>query len=267
MSKSLSLRIRQTMLNWRLLLTTLVGLIILIWYSVANWIQINRFLGEVSYGNVCGDFLTALYEAHARTGFSLFAPVFAVIPSVTLFCDEYNSGYIKSILLRTDSKNYIRERVLISSISGGFAVFLPEYICGTIFALSGHTHQPSQYSSFLDGTIFDSFQYIGDGFLVFALFMCFAFLFGAVWSNIGMCFSAYIPNRYVALAAPFALYYGIHLLLNRSVYFAMYSPVNMVQPTSPLLGNIAFPIAYQLLLLSVAILLFARKVKWRIENV
>ena len=55
----------------------------MIWYSIANWIQISNFLTGISYGEVCGDFLDAIYDAHARTGFSLFAPVFAVIPSVT----------------------------------------------------------------------------------------------------------------------------------------------------------------------------------------
>lgn len=267
MRQSLSFQLRQTVFSWRMLMTTVVGLIILIWYSITNWIQVNRFLGNISYSEVCGDFLKAIYDAHARTGFSLFAPVFAVIPSATQFCDDYNSGYIKSILFRMSKKEYIREKIICCSIAGGLAVFLPELICGAIFAFVGHPHIPSQYSSYLNSTVFSQVQYIWGGYLVFVLFLFFAFLFGAVWSNIGLCISAYIPNRYIALAAPFALYYGLHLLLNRSVIFAVYSPANMVQPTSRLFPNIAFPIAYQLLLYLFAIMLFSRKTIRRIQDV
>ena len=267
MRKSLSLQLRQTIFSWQTLVTTLAGLIILIWYSIANWIQVNRFLGNISYSEVCGDFLKAIYDAHARTGFSLFAPVFAVIPCATQFCDDYNSGYIKSILLRMNIKDYIREKIINCSVAGGLTVFLPELICGGIFSFFGHPHVPSQYSSYLNSTIFSEVQYVWDGYLVFLLYLFFAFLFGAVWSNIGLCFSAYVPNRYITLAAPFALYYSIHLTLNRSGFLAMYSPASMLQPTSILFPNIAFPIAYQLLLFSFAIVMFIKKIKRRIQNV
>lgn len=267
MKKSLSLKLCQVIFSWRLIVITVVGLLILIWYSIANWIQINNFLTGITYGEVCGDFLDAIYDAHARTGFSLFAPVFAVIPSVTLFCDDYNSGYLKSVLFRSNIERYIRENILTSTISGGLAVFLPEFICSLIFIIVGEPHVPSQYSSYLDATVFADLQYVGNGYLVLCFYLFFAFLFGAVWANIGMCISAFIPNRYVALSAPFAIYYGVHLLLNRSVTFSMFSPANMVQPTSKLLPNIAFPVAYQLTLLLLAIVLFANKLKRRVENV
>ena len=75
MSKSFCYRLYQTTLSWNVLFGTLVGLIILMWFSVANWIQYRQFAGDITYAAMCGEFIDAIYNSHARSGFNLFAPI------------------------------------------------------------------------------------------------------------------------------------------------------------------------------------------------
>lgn len=180
MSKSFCYRLYQTTLSWNVLFGTLVGLIILMWFSVANWIQYRQFAGDIPYAAMCGEFIDAIYNSHARSGFNLFAPILAVLPGACLFCNDYNSGYLNSILIRSSKRRYIRDTILCCSLSGGLAVFLPELISSTIFMCVGEPHLPSEYENFLDQSIFADLQYIWEGRYVVFLFLLFSFLFGMV---------------------------------------------------------------------------------------
>lgn len=76
------------------------------------------------------------------------------------------------------------------------------------------------YQTFLDEGIFANIQFIWGGLLVVFLLLLLSFLFGAVWSNIGLCISAFIPNKYIALATPFALYFPyISFYIKRAAYY------------------------------------------------
>lgn len=49
---------------------------------------------------------------------------FSAIPFVTVFCQDYNSGYIKSLILRGGEKNYAWSNVIVCALSGFTAIFL-----------------------------------------------------------------------------------------------------------------------------------------------
>lgn len=265
MSTSLTFRLKTKIFSLNTLLCTLVGLVLLMWFSVTNWFQYNRLIGEATFSQMCSDFVNEVRVAHSRSGFDLFAPIFAVLPCATIFCDDYNSGYIKSILCRSNKRKYIANCIICCSISGGIAVLLPDLLCSGIFMLVAEPHLPNAYGSSFD--LYSSIEFIGGGRLMILVFLFFSFLFGVVWANIGLCISAYAPNKFIALAAPFALYYGANLILQRTEYLEILSPVNMIQPTYGGLPNLLFPIAYQLALLCGAIILFCKRINRRLQNV
>lgn len=105
------------------------------------------------------------------------------------------------------------------------------------------------------------------GGLVVMFLLALAFLFGAVWSNVGLCVSAFSPNRYVALAAPFAVYFGLHLFCYRVGSLLMFSPVNMLMPFVDFLPNIPYLFVYQGVLLAAAIGLFHAAARRRLNDV
>lgn len=265
MNKSLRIRLSEKIFSINMAIFVIVGTILLMWFPVVNWFQYNRLIGPATFSQMCGEFVNDIITAHARSGFNLFAPIFAVLPCATIFCEDYNSGYIKSILARTTHKKYLKECIACCTIGGGLGVFLPELFCSTVFLFTGSPHLPvvgvPSYS------LYASFEYVWGGRLIVLSFLFFSFLFGAVWANIGLCISAYAPNRYIALAAPFAIYYSIHLILQRTDVFTILSPVNMVQPISSALPNLLYPLLYQLTLLSVSIFLFYRQAKRRFFDV
>lgn len=265
MSNSLSIRLKSKLLSWSTVLGVLVGFALLMWFPVTNWLQYNRLIGPASFSQMCSDFVNEVLVAHAQSGFDLFAPIFAVLPSVTIFCDDYNSGYIKSILCRSSKRKYITNCIVCCSISGGLAVLLPDLLCSSIFMLVSDPHLPDAYGSSF--ALYSNIEFVWGGRLLILVFLFFSFLFGVVWANIGLCISAYAPNKFIALAAPFALYYGATLILQRTGYFAILAPENMIQPTYAELPNLFFPLIYQLLLLCGALILFCKRINRRLQNV
>ncbi len=271
MSKSLRVRLKETIFSSSMYASVLIGLFLLMWSFIFNLVIYNLSVGPLTIKEMASTFLNDIYVSHARSGFDLFAPILAVLPATTLFCEDYNSGYIKAILFRTNKRKYSYETLLCSSIAGGLAVLLPSLISSLFFVIIGEPNLAENlrhgYSTIFDESFFASIQFVWGGGLVVIILLVLAFIFGAVWSNIGLCISAVIPNRYIALAAPFALYFAIHLLLYRINSLLFLSPVNMLMPIVNFLPNIIYPFAYQGVLLFITFVLFPKFVGRRCENV
>ena len=271
MRKSLRLRMRSNIFSLGMLASVTAGIVLLMWFSVNTNLRLRKIIGSVPLFDTDEYFLNAIYNSHAMSGFDLFAPILAVLPASTLFCGDYNSGYIKAILIRADRKQYIRETVLCSTIAGGLGVFLPSLITSILFIISGKSLSAANLmpgeTTLLDGTIFERVQFVWGGGLVVVILLALAFLFGAVWSNVGLCVSAFSPNRYLALSAPFAIYFGLHLFCYRVDSLLMFSPVNMLMPFVDFLPNISYLFIYQGVLLTTSIVLFCVVADRRLSDV
>ena len=81
------------------------------------------------------DYLSITLIPLATSGYVPFACFFAVFPYAFSFLEEYNSGYIKYILLRMDRKRYLRQKIIAVSISGGVAMVIPFFFI--FFLLQG----------------------------------------------------------------------------------------------------------------------------------
>ena len=99
------------------------------------------------------------------------------------------------------------------------------------------------------------------------LLLVLAFLFGALWSDIGLLVSAVVPNKYAALSIPFAIYFVVHLFLYKSDIFLVFSPANMLMPSTTFIPYKAYPFVYQIALMGMVNLAYNKIMEVRLENV
>lgn len=248
-----------------------IGLFLLMWYSVYYWILYGISYGWIPFSTICSTYLDEISKANDLGGFGLFAAILAVLPASTLFCEDYNSGYCKAILCRIERKRYLQETILCSGISGGLAIFIPTLISDLILIANGKSNTVENmginYFTVFDETVYREIQFIWGGLFLVLFLLLLAFLFGASWSMVGLCISALLPNRYIALAAPFALYFGSHLILYRMGDPLLFSPVNILMPATDFIPFPSFPLLYQAGMLIIVSFLSWKLLKRRLWDV
>lgn len=159
------------------------------------------------------DYLYIISVPMALSGFVPFACIFPVLPYGTSFCDDYNSGYLRMITLRTGYKKYAIQRLASVGISGGFGILIPFLLIFIIAIIIGGPCTGINEDQFYLYTVWEDYVAIGGGLLVLGGKLLLALLFGMVWSLVALAISAWIPNRYVTLIAPFILYEAMWVLL------------------------------------------------------
>lgn len=273
MSRSLCKRVKLSIFSPAMAVSVCVGMWFLMWSRVANLISYNAsYDAALTFRDIGSVFLDDIAVSHSLSGYDLFAPILAVLPAAALFCEDYNSGYIRSILNRVEKRRYIRETLLCSSIAGGLAVFLPCFLSGLFYLINGKPDTLENvnrwgYSTSFDETVYAQMQYIWGGLLLALMLLLLAFLFGAVWSNVGLLVSVLFPNKYLALAAPFALYFSIHLIFYRLGFLLVLSPVNMLMPNAAFIPFILYPLLYETLLFTLVFVLFSVLIRRRLWDV
>ena len=120
MKTSLSIRLRAAIFSPAMLISVLLGLILLLKFHITHYIWYYIKYGAINFSDMGTTFLNEIFVTDATSGFGLFAPILAVLPATTLFCDDYNSGYIKPILSRIEKKRYIKETIFCSTIAGAW---------------------------------------------------------------------------------------------------------------------------------------------------
>lgn len=131
-----------------------------------------------------------------------FAAIMAAIPFATNFCQETEGGLTVYKISRCGSRAYIRSKFLVASLLGGLTLFLG----GLIFILPLTAYLPivtpaklfeSEWIPFYQALAY------GNGVLYLVIVLYISFLNGALWGSVGLCASAFFPNSYVAICAPF----------------------------------------------------------------
>ena len=263
MHRSLHLQLKRELFSFPMFISIVIGLVFLL-----HPLCIPLFM-SIKYASPF-DYVFIFYTPHSGGVFDLFAPALAVLPAATVFCDDYNSGYIKSITMRTTKKKYIAERLLCNSIAGGFALAIPVLFIFAISLIFGEPYLrssiPDGFSTFYADTVFENIQFVWGGLLVSVIVIALTFLFGMVWASIGLCVSAFLTNRYIALAFPIILYYSINILFSR-LGFTMLSPVNTIMPNAYMTPSLVYVLVFQFILLFTSAILFVFGVNRRLKNV
>ena len=160
-----------------------------------------------------------LTNVFAASGFGPFAAVFPVLAYGTSFCEEYQSGYYRMIFSRMSPVRFGRIRICSVALSGGVMLAVPiASACIMAYILGVPGVPQGSDEGLLDGTIMLTYivKY-GDWYIAVGKTVL-GFLFGCVWALMGFLFAVWIPNRYVALIAPFVLYESMWIGLDGIVW-------------------------------------------------
>lgn len=127
--------------------------------------------------------------------------ILAALPFAANYSIEQQNGAVVYRILRSSKRNYCSTKILVSAISGGLTVCIG---C-LLFILALSTYLPlitSQKVLELSAAPYAYALSIGGGVPYFVISLYLAFLRGALYSSVGMCVSAFLPNPYVAVCSP-----------------------------------------------------------------
>lgn len=157
-----------------------------------------------------------LVEVFAASGFGPFAAIFPGLAHASVFCEEYNSGYLKMIFSRMSVRKFGGIRIVTVALSGGVMLAVPITIACSMAYYFGIPGIPGgSDEGLMSGLVALSYiKNYGDWYL-FAWKILLGFLFGCIWALAGLAFAVWIPNKYVSLIAPFVLYESMWLGLGK----------------------------------------------------
>lgn len=171
------------------------------------------------------DYLYYVATMMAFSGFTPFACVYPALANAISFCDEYNNGYLPFILHRSGIKHYYFSKIGGVGIIGGLTIFIPMFLAFlAIVMFSAPLTDLTNFSAegFYFETMWEEYLLMGKGLLIMGMKLVLGFVFGFLWALVPLAISAWIPNRYVALIAPFVLYQSLWSLLTDSFFNPLY---------------------------------------------
>lgn len=197
---------------------------------------------------------------HTLGTFDLFAPAIAAIPCGASFYNDYGSGFCKFILPRTSRLKYLLVKTFTCGITGGLALFMPNFLLFSILLLFGNPH--SSELNLLQGSVLSSLEHAN----VILVLLLLAFLFGAGWALMGLAVSAFIPNKFAAAASPFMIYIALSTALSLDDSCFIFSPMNMLYPNALAIPSITFCVIYLLVLIVISAAVFILRAYRRLKN-
>lgn len=158
----------------------------LIYGEYANICVLYFYFNAISFGGVFSRYMLS---------------VLAALPFAANYSIEQQNGAVVYRILRSSKRNYCSTKILVSAISGGLTVCIG---C-LLFILALSTYLPlvtSQKVLELSAVPYAYTLSIGGGVPYFVISLYLAFLRGALYSSVGMCVSAFLPNPYIAVCSP-----------------------------------------------------------------
>lgn len=203
-----------------------------------------------------------LANAFAASGFGPFAAVFPVLAYASNFCEEYESGYLRMIFSRMKPAKFGLFRMVSVAFSGGIMLAVPIGIVCIIALNCGVPGVPQGADEgMLDKLIILTYiEKYGDWSVAVGKVVL-GFLFGCVWALVGLAFAVWIPNRYVALIAPFVLYESMWLGLDK---VPMLNPIRLLRGDD--VNSYPLAMAVECVYLALVVLIVMKGIKRRYQN-
>lgn len=93
-----------------MLISLLLGLVLLVEPQYQYFLYFARWDNKADYINF-------FFSSLALGGYLIFTPIITVMPGVFRFCDEYNSGYLRFMLVRSKSRRkYMFSRLFSNAV-------------------------------------------------------------------------------------------------------------------------------------------------------
>lgn len=194
-------------------------------YVISLAILLRPLVEALTEGGGQYSFLYLQSIPFGLSDYTPFAAIFCVLPFADSFCEDYNSGYIHSILLRIGTKKYAFQRFLMTAFSGGVLMSLTVLTVLLFCYIAAEIPDTAETVVFMQNTLLYKKGLLlrWNGIFFIAYRVLFAFLFGCLWASVGFCISTIVVNRYVTFVAPFVLYQILWTLIENASFNPAYA--------------------------------------------
>lgn len=186
----------------------------------------------------------------------------------TSFLNDYHSNYYRSCVLRSGKLNYTLSKYLSCVVTGGFILALGLVLFLTLLRIKfPFISEESSYlkmyvrssDSIFTGKLLCNGNYMG----FFGVYTLLAFLFGALWSAVGICLSTFLTDKYVASFSPYIIWYTSRGILSGK--FRTDIVFNGNYNVGGIGGSILWAVSYFGIIILVLGIIFCRKAERRCE--
>ncbi|GEM_PF-4728625 len=211
----LSVELKRAIFNIKFLIAIIVGLGILLLGMLTNIEELNKLYSSQGGANAYFNWMDVMVRAN-RGYFSKIAPLLAALPFADSFIRDKNSGYIRSVLYRSNIKEYSYAKFTANGVCGGASIAIPSLImyliCSVLYQntlppiIDGHIrvgYYPQGTAAFL----FTSYPYL----YILAMIIL-QFIFGFVYANIGFVISLFTEKRISAMLSPLLIFIALSIL-------------------------------------------------------
>ncbi len=204
-----------------------------IWTNLRSIIRSKNFAFSVAlmfgilFAEVASDAFTTPWRQMDQTGYGdayffnisihfgyyiYAAPLLCAFAASWLFCDDTDTGYYRSRLMKSGKREYQYGLFLGTTFGGGLALMIGVLLFVASLAVIYPPYYPATgmatmnaWISMLQGPMGNWSYMICNAIL--------AFIFGMVWSGIGLIFSVLSHNRYVSYLSPFIICFSLVLVM------------------------------------------------------
>lgn len=142
---------------------------------------------------------------------ALFAPILVCLPMAQSYIEEEKSGYSFICISKMGYKNYFKKRIGINAVIGGLTLTIPSAMFMILcFCIKGI--QKSQHPAF--DVVFGKEIYEFSGVLYVILMIINLFIFGAVFSTLGLGIASICRNAFLGSVLPFVYMIFSMIFLN-----------------------------------------------------
>lgn len=136
--------------------------------------------------------------------YTVLMPLICCIPYTVSYLSDKKSGFNKTLIIRSNYKNYIYSRIITTFIAGFLSIFIISMIYIAIINLvdSGEEFRSIFYNNtFLSSLNKNNFNLFAIAYSIITSFM------GGTYAIMGLAISSLVDNTLVALVSSFTIYY------------------------------------------------------------
>lgn len=190
-----------------------IGLFLVVWNLILI-IPISTSITNIQYGEI--KYPLSAFEWRMATNamfvpYSIFYLLFPLLASIPSGCSLYNDqrcGWMKSLLVRMDMKDYLKVKRFCLFMGGGFAVTFPLIIDFLLTACFFPAIVPDAVGGL--GLLFPTTMgweiYYTKPYIYLLLFLLIDFVFGGLYALFAGYMGTLLTNSFAVYAAPFLLH-------------------------------------------------------------
>lgn len=200
-------------INKKIIVVLSVGILLTLAHLYTEVIPMNTYQrGESPY-------LTPFTTWFANDSFSIYSqiffmqlPILASIPYADSYWVDKNSGFIKCIYTRVKKNDYLIAKYITNFIVGGAVIAIPLIFNIYLLFMKLPALKPSIFSGLeLPKEMFGNLYYLHP-YIYVLVYLFINFMFGGVYSSIGLSISSFCKNRFLVVVIPFLTYISMFIV-------------------------------------------------------